>query len=370
MCAVAPVLFLIQVLDWLLAAGLALAGGVVPRRLDGLDGVLLRAVPARGFAHLYANSIPLILLGTFVLSAGVRRFLWSTALIMLVSGVGVWLIGAPGTVARRAPAGSSSATSGCCSPAAWWSEAGGTAAVALLIGVLYGWQVQGVLPGQDGSISWEGHLFGFIGGVLAAILFRASPRHPPGDRGSDPSTAAARLHAAPLTAVLSGRRRPACREARYGRRYAGRGHGDHRRRTDRSVRRLLRGFPRPVHGVIDALPEPGGQVTAMYPEKMIYDVAGLSGDPWPRPDRQPGRPGRAVPADVPAGARGPRAHVRRRPAGARLRRRRADTLRRGGHHRRSGQLRPAAAAGRRRRSPATGWSTSCRAWTTSPASTW
>jgi thioredoxin reductase (NADPH) len=28
--------------------------------------------------------------------------------------------------------------------------------------------------------------------------------------------------------------------------------------------------------VIDALPEPGGQVTAMYPEKMIYDVAGFS----------------------------------------------------------------------------------------------
>ena len=27
--------------------------------------------------------------------------------------------------------------------------------------------------------------------------------------------------------------------------------------------------------VIDALPEPGGQVTAMYPEKLIYDIAGF-----------------------------------------------------------------------------------------------
>src|SRR5438552_17984032 len=27
--------------------------------------------------------------------------------------------------------------------------------------------------------------------------------------------------------------------------------------------------------VIDALPEPGGQVTAMYPEKMIFDVGGF-----------------------------------------------------------------------------------------------
>jgi membrane associated rhomboid family serine protease len=48
----------------------------------------------------------------------------------------------------------------------WWS-----AAVAVLVGVLYGWQLQGLMPGQEG-ISWEGHLFGFVGGVVAAILFR------------------------------------------------------------------------------------------------------------------------------------------------------------------------------------------------------
>src|SRR5690606_27585797 len=123
------------------------------------------------FAHLYANSVPLILLGTFVLSAGVRRFLWSTALIMLVSGVGIWLIGEPGTV----HVGASGVIFGYLGlllargvvERSWWN-----AAVALLIGVLYGWQVQGVLPGLEGSISWEEHLCGFIGGVLAAILFR------------------------------------------------------------------------------------------------------------------------------------------------------------------------------------------------------
>ena len=88
MCAVAPVLFLIHVLDWLLVVDLAVAGGVRPRRLDGIDGVLFAPFLHANFAHLYANSVPLILLGTFVLSAGVRRFLWSTALIMLVAGSG------------------------------------------------------------------------------------------------------------------------------------------------------------------------------------------------------------------------------------------------------------------------------------------
>lgn len=171
MCAVVPVLFLIHVLDWLVAFNLAVAGGIRPRRLDGLDGILFAPFLHANFPHLYANSIPLILLGTFVLAAGVRRFLWSTVVIMLIGGLGVWIVGAAGTV----HVGASGVIFGYLGllltrgivERSWWN-----AAVAILIGVLYGWQVQGVLPGQEGNISWEGHLFGFIGGVLAAVLFR------------------------------------------------------------------------------------------------------------------------------------------------------------------------------------------------------
>ena len=37
------------------------------------------------------------------------------------------------------------------------------------------------------------------------------------------------------------------------------------------------GFRQLTTAVIDSLPEPGGQVAALYPEKQIYDVAGLPG---------------------------------------------------------------------------------------------
>lgn len=170
MCAVVPVLFVVEVIDWATGESLSLFGGIEPRLIDGLDGVVLAPFLHVDFPHVYANSVPLILLGTFVLAAGVRRFLWSTGVIMLVAGMGVWIVGEPGTV----HVGASGVIFGYLSllltrgvvERSWWN-----AAVALLIGLLYWWQLFGMLPGQE-RISWEGHLFGFIGGVLAAVLFR------------------------------------------------------------------------------------------------------------------------------------------------------------------------------------------------------
>jgi membrane associated rhomboid family serine protease len=184
MCAVVPVLFLIELLDWATPYSLAGAGGIRPRQVDGLDGILFAPFLHANFGHLYANSIPLILLGTFVLAAGMRRFLWSTGLIMLVSGLGAWVVGSPGTV----HVGASGVIFGYLGllltrgivERSWWNIA-----VGVLIGMLYWWQLFGMLPGQE-PISWEGHLFGFIGGVLAAILFRRRRRKRPyGNSGPD-----------------------------------------------------------------------------------------------------------------------------------------------------------------------------------------
>jgi membrane associated rhomboid family serine protease len=180
MCGVVPVLFLIELVNWTADHGLAASGGIVPRRLYGIDGILFAPFLHASFLHVTANSVPLILLGTFVLAGGVRRALWSTGLIMLVAGVGVWTLGDVFFV-EEAEAGRISVHVGASGVVfgylgllltrgiierSWWS-----AGVAVLMGVLFGWQLQSVVPGQDG-ISWEGHLFGFIGGVAAAIVFR------------------------------------------------------------------------------------------------------------------------------------------------------------------------------------------------------
>src|SRR4051794_13865463 len=98
MCAFVPVLFGVQLLDGLTGHRLQRDGGIQPHVIQGLDGVVLAPLLHANFEHVTANSVPLILLGTFVLAAGARRFLASTAFIAVVSGLGVWLIGDPRTV--------------------------------------------------------------------------------------------------------------------------------------------------------------------------------------------------------------------------------------------------------------------------------
>jgi membrane associated rhomboid family serine protease len=171
MCAIIPFLFLIEAIDQGLGGGrLDLAGGIIPRHLDGLDGVLFSPFLHAGWDHLYGNAVPLILVGTFALAGGVRRFIWSTALIMLVSGLGVWFVGDSNSVV----VGASGIIFGYLGllftrgfvERSWWNLG-----VAAFIGLLYWYQIYNVLP-TDQPISWQGHLLGLLGGAIAAILFR------------------------------------------------------------------------------------------------------------------------------------------------------------------------------------------------------
>jgi membrane associated rhomboid family serine protease len=170
MCAVIPVLFLIELLDRATGHHLDQVGGIKPHEISGLDGIVFAPFLHASFVHLYSNSVPLIMTGTFVLARGTKRFFLVTAFIVVLSGVGVWLLGSSGTVVIGA--------SGVIFGYVGYLLARGIVerslwgiAVGLLIGLLYGTQISGVLP-TDQHISWQAHLFGFLGGMVAAVLFR------------------------------------------------------------------------------------------------------------------------------------------------------------------------------------------------------
>jgi membrane associated rhomboid family serine protease len=149
--------------------------GVQPHETDGLLGVLFAPLLHAGWGHLIGNTLPLLVLGFLVLLSGVGTWVRVTAIVWVVGGVGTWLVAPPGTVHL----GASVLIFG------WLvylllrgfvSGRIGQILLGVVILVLYGGVLWGVLPGQPG-ISWQGHLFGALGGAIAA--FTVSERRQP-----------------------------------------------------------------------------------------------------------------------------------------------------------------------------------------------
>lgn len=163
-------LWLLEVVD--VVSGHALDGlGITPREPSELIDVVPAAFLHFGFAHVAANTVPLLVMGFLAALGGIRRFLAVCALIIVADGLGVWLIspshtntaGASGLifglfgfllvsgVVERRPVG---------------------ILVGLVVGAVWGSSVlMGLAPTQT-EVSWQGHLLGLVAGVAAAFVFR------------------------------------------------------------------------------------------------------------------------------------------------------------------------------------------------------
>lgn len=147
--------------------------GIEPHRIDGLDGVLWAPLLHAGLPHLMSNTIPLLVLGWLLLANGVRQFVAVTATVWIVAGLGTWLIAAGGT-----HIGASGVAFG------WmvfllvrgfFVRSFAQILVAVVLFFYWGGMLWGVLPTQP-LISWQGHLCGALGGLLAAWLVARSTR--------------------------------------------------------------------------------------------------------------------------------------------------------------------------------------------------
>jgi membrane associated rhomboid family serine protease len=151
-----------------------LAWGIHSRTKQGLWGILFAPFLHGNVEHLVANTVPLVILGWLVMLRDSKHFLPVTLLSMLGSGLCAWTLGAPGSVHIGA-SGVVFGYLGFLMLAGWYARSLGAIALSVLVTVMWGGVVVGVLPGQPG-ISWQAHLGGFLGGVLAARTL--APRGP------------------------------------------------------------------------------------------------------------------------------------------------------------------------------------------------
>jgi membrane associated rhomboid family serine protease len=150
--------------------------GIHPWSVAGLIGILFAPFLHGSFGHLIANSLPFLIFGWLILLHDVRDYVVVSLLAMLVGGLGTWLTGAPGSVHIGA-SGVVFGYFGFLLLRGWFRRSVGAILLSLLIGILYGGLIFGVLPGQAG-ISWQGHLFGFLGGGLSAWMLCRKQRQP------------------------------------------------------------------------------------------------------------------------------------------------------------------------------------------------
>jgi membrane associated rhomboid family serine protease len=142
------------------------AYGIHPRDVGGLPEILSAPFLHVGFSHLISNTLPFLAMGAAIALGGVARVALVTLIVAVVSGLGVWLIAPSDEVHLGA--------SGVVFGYASYLVARGILSrrlteLAVGVVVLAVWGIgllQGLLP-QD-RISWQAHLFGAIGGVLAA----------------------------------------------------------------------------------------------------------------------------------------------------------------------------------------------------------
>ncbi len=148
---------------------LVYALAVVPRRFDGLSGVLGAPLVHGSFAHLAANTFPLLILGGMVAVRGVGYYVSATLAIAVLGGLGLWVFGR--SAAHVGASGLIFGYFGLLVGRGYYERSLQSVAVAILVAVAYGGMLAGILP-RDPGVSWEAHLFGLLAGGLCA---RAAP---------------------------------------------------------------------------------------------------------------------------------------------------------------------------------------------------
>ncbi len=161
-------LWLVEALDLLFWRGDLDAFGIRPRTLAGLLRIPVAPFLHAGFGHLIANTMPLLILCWLVLLRGLRDFVDATVLAALISGLGIWAFGASNSIHIGA-SGLVFGYLGYLTARGYFERSLVAVSLAAAALLLYGGLLIGVLPSRAG-VSWLGHLFGFLGGILAAYL--------------------------------------------------------------------------------------------------------------------------------------------------------------------------------------------------------
>ena len=186
LAAIVALMWVMEAINALDGKGLDAGGGIYPRNIDHLWAIFTSPFLHENFyPHLVDNTIPFVFMGVIIALRGAARLALVTLVVIVVGGLGTWLI---------APAGTNTiGASGVVFGYATYLFTRGLfdrSAMEVLIGVVVGviWGgalVSSIVPHT--GVSWQAHACGAVGGVVAAWLL-AGRHHQTrrGDGGEHP----------------------------------------------------------------------------------------------------------------------------------------------------------------------------------------
>ena len=162
------IMWVTEIVDTVLGGRLDI-NGIIPRSIAGLDGILWSPFLHDGFSHLISNTLPLAVLSGLVLLQGVRRWIYASIIIVIVGGLLVWAFAIGSNEVHIGASGWIFGLFGFLVVSAILERKLMSIGIGLVTLFFYGSTMMlGFIPRP--GLSWEGHLFGFIAGIIAARI--------------------------------------------------------------------------------------------------------------------------------------------------------------------------------------------------------
>jgi membrane associated rhomboid family serine protease len=167
---IVAIMWALEAINSLDSNHLSVSDGIYPRNLDHIWAIFTAPFLHFSFQHLIANTIPFVFMGLIIAVQGARRLLLVTLVIVTVGGLGTWLIAPAGTDT----AGASGVVFGYATylfARGFFNRSVLELMTGLVVGLVWGGALLSSIVPQTG-VSWQGHVSGAIGGVVAAYLLR------------------------------------------------------------------------------------------------------------------------------------------------------------------------------------------------------
>ncbi|QNE90090.1 rhomboid family intramembrane serine protease [Corynebacterium incognita] len=142
--------------------------GIHPWDISSMWGILTAPLLHVGFDHLISNTVPGAIFSFFIGATGRRTWWEVTGIVVVLGGLGTWLLGGLGTN----HVGASGLVYGWLCYLVWrglFNRSFRQVILGVVLGFMYAGLIWGVLP-NDAGVSWQAHLCGALAGIVAGMV--------------------------------------------------------------------------------------------------------------------------------------------------------------------------------------------------------